>query len=134
MVRFPRERRVVGDDQLAAHVLASLDGETRGIHGCEATQALYLKHAFALAARYPRVKLLIWYLVVDEGPYPGAPADEGVYTGLRRADGARKPSWYAFAQVDGAYARMQAQVRNDAIICRLQSCEPAALPTFGAAA
>ena len=32
------------------------------------------------------------------------------------------------------HRRMQAQACNDAIICRLQSSEPAALPTFGAAA
>jgi Cellulase (glycosyl hydrolase family 5) len=78
----------------------------------EATQALYLQRAFAVAARFPQVKLLIWYLVVDQAPSAGAPADEGVYTGLRRADGTRKPSWYAFAKVATAYARAQARARR----------------------
>jgi hypothetical protein len=72
----------------------------------EAKQASYLRRAFAIAARYPQVRLLIWYLVVDE---PGAPADDGVYTGLRRSNGARKPSWQAFARVGNAYARAQAR-------------------------
>ncbi len=67
----------------------------------ERTQARYLKRAYAVAARYPRVELLVWYLVVDQAP-PGQPADTGVYTGLRRADGTRKPSWYAYARVGAA--------------------------------
>ena len=67
----------------------------------EPLQARYLRRAYAVAARYPRVKLLVWYLVVDQVA-PGRPADTGVYTGLRRADGTRKPSWYAFAQVGAA--------------------------------
>jgi polysaccharide biosynthesis protein PslG len=75
----------------------------------EAKQASYLQSAFAVAARYPQVRLLTWYLVVDEGPRAGKPADSGVYTGLRRTNGVRKPSWYAFAQVGSAYARAQAQ-------------------------
>ena len=65
----------------------------------EGLQARYLRRAYAVAARYPQVKLLMWYLVVDQAPPAGQPADEGVYTGLRRADGARKPSWYAYARV-----------------------------------
>jgi hypothetical protein len=36
--------------------------------------------------------------------------------------------------MESVHRRMQAQVRSDAIICRLQSNEPAALPTLGAAA
>jgi hypothetical protein len=67
----------------------------------EKTQARYLRRAYAVAARYPQVELLVWYLVVDQ-TLPGLPADTGVYTGLRRADGTRKPSWRAYAEVAGA--------------------------------
>lgn len=41
------------------------------------------------------VKLLVWFLVRDGRP-TGAAADQGVYTGLRRPNGERKLSWYAF--------------------------------------
>ena len=67
-------------------------------HVSEPLQARYLRRAYAVAARYPQVRLLVWYLVVDQEP-PGLPADAGVYTGLRRADGTRKPSWYVYARV-----------------------------------
>lgn len=66
----------------------------------EALQARYLRQAYAVAGRYPQVELLVWYLVVDQ-TLPGLPADTGVYTGLRRADGTRKPSWRAYADVAG---------------------------------
>ena len=68
----------------------------------EKTQARYLRRAYAVAARYPQVRLLVWYLVVDQ-TLAGLPADTGVYTGLRRADGMRKPSWRAYAEVGAAY-------------------------------
>lgn len=59
------------------------------------TQARYLKSAYAYAARYPRVKLLLWYLLSDSRPATVS-ADYGVYTGLRTVSGSRKPAWYAF--------------------------------------
>ena len=62
----------------------------------EAAQARYLKSAYRYAARYPQVKLLIWFLLRDTRPSTGA-ADLGIYCGLRRPNGERKPSWYAFA-------------------------------------
>lgn len=64
----------------------------------ETTQARYLKLACAYAGRYSRVKALFWYLVQDVCFDPDHP-QSGVYTGLRRVDGTRKPSWYAFRQV-----------------------------------
>lgn len=60
-----------------------------------ATQADYLKRAYACAAGYPQVKVLIWYLLWD-AKTAGASASTGVYTGLRTIAGEKKPSWYAF--------------------------------------
>ena len=64
--------------------------EFGGAQVSEATQAAYMKRAFRYADRFPRIKLLMWLLRVD-GP--------GCYFGLRRLDGTRKPSWYAFAKL-----------------------------------
>ena len=61
----------------------------------ERAQARYLKTAYAMAGRHPQVKVLFWFLIRDVRPADG-PADAGVYTGLRRADGTRKPAWYAY--------------------------------------
>ena len=66
-----------------------------GISVSEARQARYLKDAYAVAGRYPQVKMLAWYLLRDQRPSAAA-AETGVYTGLRRLDGSKKPAWYAF--------------------------------------
>ena len=66
-----------------------------GFSVSESVQARYLRTAYRFAARDRQVKLLVWYLVRDWRPATG-PADAGVYTGLRRPDGTRKPAWYAF--------------------------------------
>ena len=66
-----------------------------GQYVSERTQARYLAKAYRVAARYPQVKALFWYLAVDVRPR-GLPADRGVYTGLRRPNGSQKPSWDAF--------------------------------------
>ena len=58
-------------------------------------QAQYLRLAFARVRKYPKVKALFWFLLYDERP-AGGPAAQGTYTGLRAADGTRKPAWYAF--------------------------------------
>ena len=60
------------------------------------TQANYLRRAYAFVARYPQVKLLMWYLLKDESPM-GSP-NRGFYTGLRTAGGAAKRAWYVFAR------------------------------------
>jgi hypothetical protein len=64
--------------------------------GCvsERTQSRYLKQAYAVASRHPQIKVLFWYLTQDVRR-SAAPAD-GVYTGLQRVDGSKKPSWYSF--------------------------------------
>ena len=69
-----------------------------GLFVDEAVQARYLTAAYRYAARYPQVKLLVWFLVRDVKPGSGA-ANLGVYTGLRRPDGSRKPAWYAFRRL-----------------------------------
>ena len=48
-----------------------------------------------MAGKHKQVKALFWYLVQDVRP-AGGPANRGVYTGLRRLDGSRKPAWYAY--------------------------------------
>jgi hypothetical protein len=59
----------------------------------EKQQARYLRQAYQLAARYEQVKVLVWFLLRDQ---KAADPGLGVYSGLRGADGGRKPSWYAF--------------------------------------
>jgi hypothetical protein len=60
----------------------------------EAEQARYMKQAYRLAASHPQVKLLVWFVLRDVEAAGGA--GKGVYSGLRRLSGARKPAWYAF--------------------------------------
>lgn len=71
--------------------------EFAGFAVTEAQQASYLKKAYAMASRHRQVKALFWYLGQDVRR-SGAEAD-GVYTGLRRVDGSKKPSWFAYRNV-----------------------------------
>ncbi len=49
-----------------------------------------------MAASYRQVKLLVWFLLRDQATQrTGA----GVYAGLRRPNGERKPAWYAFRRL-----------------------------------
>ena len=70
-----------------------------GAHVSEATQAAYMKRAFRYADRFPRIKLLMWVQRIDVSPSGSASDQAGSYFGLRRLDGTRKPSWYAFARL-----------------------------------
>lgn len=63
-----------------------------------ATQADYLKRAYAFAARYRQVKLLMWFLLDDYSPTGESSSLNGFYTGLRDVHQAKKPAWYAFAR------------------------------------
>jgi polysaccharide biosynthesis protein PslG len=67
-----------------------------GLSVNEKTQARYLTQSYAVASRYPQVKALFWFLAQDVHTQ-GAPSETGCYTGLRRVDGSKKPSWYAFS-------------------------------------
>ena len=68
-----------------------------GQHVNQITQAKYLRRAYAYAARYRQVKLLMWFLLNDYSP-PGMKANQGFYTGLNTAGGAHKRAWYVFAR------------------------------------
>jgi len=69
-----------------------------GLKVSPADQARYLRQAYRMMAHVPRVKVLMWYNVVDWSFDPADPAD-GVYCGLIERDGVtRKPGWYAFAR------------------------------------
>jgi|GEM_PF-947286 len=70
-------------------------------------QASYLRQAYRIADKLPRVRLLMWYERMDVRPGSGQPAKYGLYFGLRTADGNRKPSWYAFRQMAGGPRRIQ---------------------------
>ena len=69
-----------------------------GLSVSEARQARYLREAFSVARRYPQVKMLSWYLLRDQAP-AGGRREAGVYTGLRRLDGSKKPAWYTFRHI-----------------------------------
>jgi hypothetical protein len=55
-----------------------------------AKQALYLKQAFAIARKNPRVDMMLWFLLRDE------PTLGGWQSGLETAAGRKKPSFVAF--------------------------------------
>lgn len=62
-----------------------------------ADQARYLRQAYALAARYKQVKVILWFLETDYyAPTPEKPRG-GIYSGLVDLKGVLKPAWYAFA-------------------------------------
>ena len=55
-----------------------------------AKQASYLKQAFAMARRNPRIDMMIWFLLRDE------PTLGGWQSGLLTRTGRKKPSFNAF--------------------------------------
>jgi hypothetical protein len=63
----------------------------------ETDQSRYLRQAYRVAARYPQVRVMLWFLLRDQAP-EGDP-ETGVYSGLRRANGERKPAWYSFRRL-----------------------------------
>jgi len=58
-------------------------------------QADYLKRAFAYAARFSRVKAMMWFLLRDENDWSCGLRTAGV---PGSAFGSAKPSWYAFSR------------------------------------
>jgi hypothetical protein len=64
----------------------------------ERKEADYLTRAYRLVARYPQIKLLMWYLRVDVKAGHDQFQPE-MYTGLRRPNGRKKPAWFAFARL-----------------------------------
>jgi hypothetical protein len=58
-----------------------------------AKQAAYLKQAYALARKNPRIDMLLWFLVRDQ------PQLGGWQSGLETVTGVKKPAWFAFTSV-----------------------------------
>ena len=56
-------------------------------------QALYLKQAFAIARKQPRVDMMLWFQLKDE------PGIGGWQSGLMTARGKHKPAYLAFARL-----------------------------------
>jgi hypothetical protein len=61
----------------------------------EATQARYMRQQARLVARWPWVKVNVWFNLADSG---SDRADTFSNCGLRRVDGSAKPAWTAFRQ------------------------------------
>ena len=59
-------------------------------------QALYLKQAFAIARKNPRIDLMTWFLLKDE---PNSRIGNGWQSGLMSATGRKKPAFTAFAKL-----------------------------------
>jgi hypothetical protein len=58
-----------------------------------AKQAAFLKQAYALARKNPRIDMLLWFLVRDQ------PQLGGWQSGLETVTGLKKPAWNAFMSV-----------------------------------
>jgi hypothetical protein len=58
-----------------------------------ARQARYVSQSFAIARRHPRIDMMVWFLLRDEGRLSGW--QSGLYT----VSGRRKPSWRAFPRM-----------------------------------
>ena len=62
-----------------------------------AKQAAYLKQAFAIAKKNPRIDMMLWFLLKDE------PTLAGWQSGLLTTGGARKPAFAAFMQMAASH-------------------------------
>jgi hypothetical protein len=58
-----------------------------------AKQALYMKQAFAIARKNPRIDMMLWFLVQDER------AVGNWQSGLETVTGKKKPAWSAFLSI-----------------------------------
>jgi hypothetical protein len=56
-------------------------------------QALFMKQAFAMARRNPRIDMMLWFLIRDE------PSIGGWQSGLETVAGKKKPAWNAFTTI-----------------------------------
>ena len=77
-----------------------VDGGHGSLHRVEGRgeQAAQSQRAIRLAAKYPQIKLLTWYLRVDVKACSNV-FSPPMSTGLRRANGTKKPAWTAFRNV-----------------------------------
>lgn len=68
-----------------------------GVWVSEPRQAAYLREAFKVAARYDRVRMLVWFPRADWSATGSYDDRLGHYCGLVRLDARRKRAYYAFA-------------------------------------
>ena len=68
-----------------------------GVWVSEARQAAYLRAAFRVAARYDRVRLLLWFPRKDHAAGGSYRDPWGNFSGLRTLSGLRKRAYYAYA-------------------------------------
>jgi hypothetical protein len=61
-----------------------------------AKQALYMKQAYAIARKNPRIDMMLWFLVRDEANLGGW------QSGLETITGKKKPAWSAFLSIPRA--------------------------------
>lgn len=66
-----------------------------------AKQARYMREAYGIARRNPRIEMLLWFQVRDEG------RATGWQSGVVSAGGRRKPSFYEFQTLAGAARKRQ---------------------------
>ena len=78
----------------------------RGFGVSPAKQAKYLRQAFAIALRNPRIDMMLWFLLRDE---PNVPS--GWQSGFYDVRGHRKPAYNAFRSVALAAQRRAARRR-----------------------
>jgi Glycosyl hydrolase catalytic core len=67
-------------------------------------QALYLREAYGIARRNPRIQMLLWFLARDEA------RSNGWQSGFLSAAGRRKPSFYEFQSLAGVARKRQLQL------------------------
>ncbi len=68
------------------------------------TQAFYMREAYGIARRNPRIEMLLWFLARDEM------RSNGWQSGLVSASGRRKPSFYEFQELASAARKHQLTV------------------------
>jgi hypothetical protein len=68
------------------------------------TQAFYMREAYGIARRNPRIEMLLWFLARDEV------RSNGWQSGLVSAGGRRKPSFYEFQELATAARKRQLTV------------------------
>jgi hypothetical protein len=69
-------------------------------------QAIELRKAYALAAKFGRVDTMCWYQLYDAPPDRNSTQWLNWTSGLRTWDGVRKPAWRAFARVPRGPSRL----------------------------
>ena len=69
-----------------------------------ARQAQYMREAYTIARRNPRIDMMLWFLVRDEG------RASGWQSGLVSAGGRRKPSFYEFQRLAEGVRRHQLSI------------------------